>query len=190
MTQNHKVTSESWPRGVDIHKGGHGVSRKWTYVYIREGKSKIPENRRRLLWMTPWWVGGGLSRFVIQCTRSFTVHHTPINQPTNPVLSFLPRDAMLVRDMLRPCLSVCLSVTNRCSLRTTKHAITQTQPSVSDAKDFDEIPTRSPQTHHCTASSRHMVLHLWSLSLVQHQLTTSSSLRTTDRSFRCASSCH
>jgi len=42
--------------------------------------------------------------------------------------AFLPRDAMLARYMLALCLSVCLSVTSRCSTKTAKHRITQTTP--------------------------------------------------------------
>ena len=41
---------------------------------------------------------------------------------------FLPRDAMLARYMLWPCVRLCLSVTSRCSTKTAKRRITQRKP--------------------------------------------------------------
>jgi len=40
------------------------------------------------------------------------------------VIVFLPRDAMIARCMLWPCVRLCLSVTSQCSTKTAKHMIT------------------------------------------------------------------
>ena len=82
------------------------------------------------------------------------VYHTerPPLCKTQCAYKFLPRDAMLARYTLWPCVClVCLSFTSRSSTKTTKHRITRTTPHdspgtlrFSEAKDLSKIPPRSP----------------------------------------------